>query len=497
MTQSSHHQARYAELIFRRYARETNQLVAGTRHAVIGGDPQHAALADALRSMGAHVRQFATVHDAAAWPHTITHAGTASYLEGRARSTAAERIAWATDHMPVVATLARDLAENQRIAGLKIGMCLVLEPKTAVLALTLAAAGAQVSVYAHPEETDAQIAAELANRGITVFADATANPDRAQELMDEFLNQHLNLLIDDGARVIRRAHHVAGALDELIGAAEETTSGLRNLAKEPGGPRVPVIAVNNARSKTWFDNAVGTGQSCVSTILDIIDPGQDGWSIVGADVVVAGYGPVGRGFARHVRALGGLVTVVDTDPTCALRAEIDGYQVRASLVEAVATADLIVSATGYAATITPDMLRAARPGAYIAVAGGVDDEVQWGDAIRHDGATWEPVGFALESLRYPNGHHVNILDRGGCINCTAGEGNPIEIMDLSFGVQLSALDVLLTRGRDLGPGVHPIPERADQRVSAIALAQFVHTADAHSTASTDTDVRPGIGRPSL
>lgn len=461
--------------------------------------------------MGARVRQFASATDAAAWPHSITHVPGAGYLEGNRRETATERITWASAHMPVVAALSRQLADHHALAGIRIGMCLVLEPKTAVLALRLAAEGAEVSLYGHPEETDAQVAAELMARGITVFADAEASPEQATALMDAFLSQRLTLLIDDGSRVIRRAHHVPGALDELIGAAEETTSGLRNLAHEPGGPRIPVIAVNNARSKTWFDNAIGTGQSCVSTILDIIDPPTDsaprpnetahradaartavaagvapgGWSICGATVVIAGYGPVGRGVARHIRALGGRVTVVDTDPTCALRAATDGCTVSTNLVNAASTSDLIISATGYPATITPEVLRAAKPGSYVAVAGGVDDEVQWRDAIGRDGATLAPVGRALERLTYPDGHSVHILDRGGCINCTAGEGNPIEIMDLSFGVQLTALDTLLTHGRDLNPGIHPIPQLADQRVSEIGLAAFTN-----GTVSTTTRTRP-------
>lgn len=502
---------RYAELTFRRFARQTNQLVAGRAHAVVGTSGRADAVARTLAAMGAAVYRYGTEAEARQQPgahlhltdaSTDTEPGTApraaagaagrvapdtdttasptrhapatDYLGGQPRRTAAERVAWARDRMPIVEQLSRTITAGDAVADLRIGICLVLEPKTAVLAIALAEAGANVSLYGHPEETDTEVADELRRRGITVYADADATPEQAIALMDAFLSEQYHLLIDDGGRVIRRAHHVPGALDSLIGAAEETTSGLRNLAKEPGGMRIPVIAVNNAKSKTWFDNAIGTGQSCVSTILDLLDPREDGWSIVDARVAIAGYGPVGRGVARHVTALGGRVTIVDIDPRAALRAATDGYPVAASLVEAAASADLVVSATGYAATVTPEVLRAAAPGTAFAVAGGVDDEIQSTTAIAA-GARWEPVSQDVEHLVYPDGHRVTVLDRGGCINCTAGEGNPIEIMDLSFGVQLSALDTLLREGATLGAGIHPIDDDADQLVSAIGLAALTAT----------------------
>lgn len=420
--------------------------------------------------MGARVEQVARNTQVPKIPGIVIHDDSADYLGGGARTTAAERIDWASVHMPVVAAMSRMLADRHDLAAQRIGMCLVLEPKTAVLALALHAAGAHVSAYAPPHETDPEIAAELTTRGVTVFADPTATPAQAEKAMDAFLSGGLHLLIDDGGRAIRRAHHVPGALENLLGGAEETTSGLRNLAQEPGGLRIPVIAVNDARSKTWFDNAIGTGQSCVSTILDLIDPSEDQWTVVGKRAVVAGYGPVGRGVARHLTALGGDVTVIDTDPPSALRAATDGYRVAANLVDAAAHADLVISATGYPATITPEVLHAAENGTYFAVAGGVDDEIQWAEAIAESHAEWVPLSPNVEELRYPNGHRVTILDRGRCINCSAGEGNPIEIMDLSFGIQLSALDLILSRGTELRPGVHPIPRDADQRVSAIGLA---------------------------
>jgi adenosylhomocysteinase len=280
---------------------------------------------------------------------------------------------------------------------------------------------------------------------------------------DRFLAQRLHLLIDDGSRLIRRLIDTPQAAVELIGAAEETTSGLRAL-RELGDLPFPVVAVNDARTKLCFDNAHGTGQSCLLTILELIDPDGAGW-LPGRTVVVAGFGPVGEGFSRHARALGAEVLVADPDPVAELRARFAGYRT-GTLERLVAEADLIVSASGYPQTISLAVLQASRPGAAVAVAGGVADEVDWRLAVEA-GAAFAPVSPWVEDLVLASGDSVRLLDRGGCINCTAGEGNPIEIMDLSFGVQLVAVELLLTA--HLSPGLHPVPVAADEQIARLAL----------------------------
>jgi adenosylhomocysteinase len=289
----------------------------------------------------------------------------------------------------------------------------------------------------------------------------------AEEEQDRFLAQRLHLLIDDGSRLIRRLVADPEAAAELVGAAEETTSGLRPLRDLAGGLPFPVVAVNDARTKLCFDNAHGTGQSCLLTILDLLDPDRRGWGLAGRTVAVAGFGPVGEGFARHVTALGGQVLVADPDPVAELRARFAGYRT-GPLQRIAAEADLIVSASGYPHTIDLAVLGAARPGAAVAVAGGVEDEIDWRAAV-DSGARLVPVSAHVEDLVLPDGTPVRLLDRGGCINCTAGEGNPIEIMDLSFAVQLAGLEHLLTAG--LSPGVHPVPPSADQLIAGLALNQ--------------------------
>ena len=468
-----------AQLLLRAYARATNMLIAGRSFAT--DDPTLAAL---LRAFGAHVRPladsedtpasppvvFALEEDAAPTPGAITvlaPGGTFRAViapDGRTITGPGDegRIEWARTHMPVTEAAARALAPL--VAGRSVGLSLVLEPKTAALALMLAEAGARVSVFGWASETREDVAARLRDAGIPVFADSSASREREWELAREFLAQRSEFLLDDGSHLIRLAHETdrcPGVLDALVGAAEETTSGLRPLRSFD--LRIPVMASNDARSKTLFDNAYGTGQSCWTTILDLIDPRGVGAPVAGMRVVVIGYGDVGRGCARFGAALGARVTVVELDPVRALQASMDGFAV-ASL-----SAGMLISATGERSTIPLSALEAAPGGAIVTVAGGVDGEVSIDEALAASWVMAESGDPHVQTLTSPSGKKLRVLERGEGINYTAGEGNPIEIMDMSFGVQLASLRELLTREGELAPGLHDLPREADDAVAAAAL----------------------------
>jgi adenosylhomocysteinase len=379
-------------------------------------------------------------------------------------ASARSRIDWALTFMPVSAALAAELAASGRVAGLRIGVSMVLEPKTAVLALLLRDAGAEVSVFAHPDETDDAVAAELRAAGIPVYSDSAADPAEHRALAVAFLQQRPQILVDDGSHVIRLAHVMPDVLDGMIGATEETTSGLTplRLMQLAGALRIPVVAVNDARSKTSFDNRYGTGQSCLFTILDLLSI-----DAAGRTIVVAGYGHVGEGVAHHARALGAEVVVAEVDPVRSLQARFAGYRT-ATLVDAVRDADIVISATGVRDTISAAVLAACASDAAVAVAGGVEQEVAVDDVLAA-GATRETVRTKVERVTLANGASILLLDDGGCINVTAGEGNPIEIMDLSFAAQLSAIRYLTESGAALPAGVHPLPTDLDDRVAELAL----------------------------
>ena len=431
---------RAPECIVRRFARASNLLLAGRPFAVRGEGS--AALHDLLARLGG----IPSPSPAPGRVEFDLDADT-TLLEGKPlpeRGDAAGRIAFARAHMPVAAAM----AERLDLTGLRIGVAMVLEPKTAVLSLLLRERGATVAVYAHPDETDVAVADELRAQGFAVTADPDLSGADERAAAVGFLRAGFDVLLDDGAHLIRLAHEDDPALvDGWIGACEETTSGLTPLRRmqDAGILRTAVMAVNDARTKTMFDNRYGTGQSCVFAIADLLE--ERGIALTDQPALVLGYGPVGQGVAAHLRALGAEVWVAETDPVRALEARHDGFATGPAAERA--SGALVVSATGVPATVTPEIAAVAR---VIAVAGGVPGEVV---PLARPSAGSGPTAPLL-------------LGGGGAVNITAAEGNPIEIMDLSFSVQLAALGELLTRRP--GPGVHAVEPDVDDLVARTALA---------------------------
>ena len=388
-----------------------------------------------------------------------------------------DRIEWARAHMPVTAELGARLRREGTVAGVRIGVSDVLEPKTATVALVLAEAGAEVVVTSAGRNTDDAVAAALAHAGIPVYARETADRAEDRDNALALLGHRPQVIVDDGASTIRLAHLARpDVVAEMHGATEQTTSGVRPLRRmeADGALRIPVVAANDARSKSLFDNMHGTGQSVVFAVADVADR-----SLRGATVVVAGFGRVGTGIAQHCAALGARVIVTETDAVAALQAAFAGYEVR-PLAEAVRAADIVISATGIRHTIDVAHLDALPHGSIVAVGGGVGQEIAL-DAARAAGAVELSRDGAVSVLRMPSGTEVRVLDDGNCLNVSAAEGNPVEIMDLSFGVQLASVAHLLAE-RDLAPGVHELPRAADDEVAAIALASFGGALDVPSAA---------------
>ncbi|MFT4230209.1 MAG: adenosylhomocysteinase [Microbacterium sp.] len=393
---------------------------------------------------------------------------TGSILDPALWPSGADRIAWAREFMPASAAVAAELAASGAVRGVRIAVSDVLEPKTASVALGLAEAGAEVVVMCSGRNTDDAVAAALAHAGLPVYArsDARGGDDLAHALA--MLDHRPEVIIDDGSWVIRLAHTRRPAiLPGVIGATEQTTSGvrpLRTMAAE-GSLAFPVVAGNDARTKSLFDNMCGTGQSVVMAVADIL-----GESLSGREVVVAGFGRVGAGIARHAAALGARVTVSEVDPVAALQAAYAGYRIE-PLAQAAAHADVLISATGIAGTVTLAHLLALPEGAAVAVGGGVPHEIAL-DEARDAGARELSRTGDIGVLELPNGRTVRILDDGHCINVSAAEGNPIQIMDLSFGVQLAAVGYLLAHRDTLTADVHLLPRELDDHVAALALASI-------------------------
>ncbi|MDN4648401.1 adenosylhomocysteinase [Curtobacterium sp. PsM8] len=525
----------WASAAVRHTARVTNMLIAARRFRIVGGDARDAAvLHDLLAGLGARPaedpaadpaavdqlwclgtpeesvlaveqatadrprgstllvvdagRHVPAVDEDAFGPTTLARPGVLGvpttsddvFLVSTGRSAeddpaAQARIRWARRSMPVARAVADELRQGSLLRGTRIGVGLFLEPKTAVLALLLQDAGAEVVVYAHADETDDAVADVLRRTGIPVHASSTATVPEQRDLALAMLDTRPHVLIDDGSHVIRLVHQDRpDLLPTMLGAAEETTSGLRPLRvmASRGQLGIPVVAVNDARTKTFFDNRYGTGQSTVFAALDLLDGLDDPSAVLrlGGSAVVAGFGHVGEGVALVLRALGFRVTVADPDPVRALQALFAGYTV-APLTEAVRTADLVMSASGVPDTISLAVLRACAAGTVVAVAGGVDQEVAVDDALAA-GAVRTTIGRKVERVSIPDGPDVLLLDGGGCINITAAEGNPIEIMDLSFAAQLGAVRMLVERGDELERAVVPIDPEVDAVTARAALAAF-------------------------
>jgi adenosylhomocysteinase len=367
--------------------------------------------------------------------------------------------------MPVLALVRDSLREQGVLAGRRIAVVLPVEPKTAYLATVLAEAGADVTVAFQGSMVDDEVAAALASLGVTELARSGSSHAEELGFFAEALARRPEVVIDDRAALVRLAHTThPEALETLVGAAEETTSGVVQLrAMEADGTlRIPCIATNDARCKQLFDNRYGTGQSAVNAILD-----RTNLLAADKDVVVVGYGWVGKGLAARLRGLAARVTVCEVEPFAALEAHHDGFDV-APLVDACRTADVVITATGVRSTIGPEALEALPDGALLANAGAVDDEIDvaW---LRGEATETRSAREAVEELVLDDGRSLFLVGGGVVVNLSAAEGHPAEIMDLTFAAQALAAAHLLEHGAALAPEVHPLPVDLDERVARHAL----------------------------
>lgn len=370
--------------------------------------------------------------------------------------------------MSVSSLLAKELASAGALSGIRIACSLIVEPKTAVLLERLSAAGAEVGVYCHAHECDQRIAQEIAQRGYTIEANANWTPDEehagALRLLDRI---QPNIIIDDGANLARLlVMERPELLDTLIGVAEETTSGVRAFQAMLDASELPfpVVAVNDSPLKTHFDNRHGTGESCTTTTMALLGD----TFFAGAKVCVIGYGPVGEGFARRVRTLGAHVTVVDTNPERALEATFAGFAV-ASTKQAIPSCDLLVSATGVRHTVSFSELKLMRNGAAAVVIGGIANEIALDEVVGEGGSISPTNVDGISELCLAAGHTIRLLAAGDGVNYAAGPGNPIQIMDLSFAVQICAVEHLVRTRGTLPTEILRLAPSVNQRIAACAL----------------------------
>jgi adenosylhomocysteinase len=378
-----------------------------------------------------------------------------------------KRLEWAREHMSVLEKIRKDFVKKKALKGLRIGMALHVEAKTGILALTLMEAGAEVRLAScNPLSTDDSVSNALnENYELPTFARKGETTKEYYSNLNSVLDHEPDLIIDDGCDLISLVHTKRKKLLEVVkGANEETTTGIIRLRamEESGALKFPVISVNDARMKYLFDNRYGTGQSTIDGLIS-----STNLLIAGKKVVIAGYGWCGRGIAMRVNGMGGNVTVTEVDPIRAIEAELDGFSVQ-PMMKAIRDADFVVSATGCKDVVTEEHLKVAKDGCVLANSGHFDNEISK-DALNKLSKKKREVREFVEEYRLKDGRKVYLLGEGRLINLVAGQGHPVEIMDMSFSIQALCTKYLKDNYRELENRVYDVPEEIDKKVANIRL----------------------------
>ena len=378
-----------------------------------------------------------------------------------------QRIDWAAAHMPVLALIRREFEQTKPLKGVTIGACLHVTKETAVLMETLKAGGAKVAVCgSNPLSTQDDVAAALAESGIHVYAWRGVNHKEYYEHVDAVLMNKPTLTMDDGGDLVTRLVTVhKDLIPHVLAGTEETTTGVhrfRSMAAEGVLP-YPLVAVNDAMTKHFFDNRYGTGQSTLDGILRATSS-----LIAGTVFVVAGYGWVGKGLSMRARGMGARVIVTEVDPVRALEAVMDGFEV-APMTEAVKRADFVVTVTGGKWVLDAEQLRNVKDGAILSNSGHFDNEINLG-ALKEMAASVTEVRPNVQLYAMKDGRKVYVLGEGRLVNLAAAEGHPPEVMDMSFANQALSSVWLLKNAKNLEKQVYAPTKEQDERVASLKLA---------------------------
>lgn len=378
-----------------------------------------------------------------------------------------QKIAWVKEHMPLLNILNERYAEKKIFDGLNMVVTIHLEAKTAYLAQTLKNCGANVVVTgSNPLSTQDDVAAALANSGITVFATHACSQEEYDLYLSKALDTKPSLIIDDGGDLVNMLHSTRRELiPNLIGGSEETTTGVHRLKalNEAGKLAFPMIAVNDAYCKYLFDNRYGTGQSSWDGIMRTTN-----LAVAGKTVVVAGYGWCGKGVAMRAKGLGANVIVTEIDPIKGIEAVFDGFRVM-PMREAAKYGDFFVTVTGCKDVITKEHFPLMKDGAVLANAGHFDVEINVKDL---EAMTVEPayeVRKNITTYTMPDGKKINLLGEGRLVNLACGDGHPVEVMDLSFAMQFLAMKYLLEHKGELQNNLYVLPEELNTEIAALKL----------------------------
>jgi adenosylhomocysteinase len=378
------------------------------------------------------------------------------------------RIEWAAQSMPVLNRIRQRFAKEKPLAGVKLAACLHVTTETAALMQTLKAGGASVALCAsNPLSTQDDVAASLVKHDrIPVFAIKGENHKTYYAHINAVLDTRPHFTMDDGADLVSILHSERQALaGNVRGGTEETTTGiirLRSMAAD-GVLKYPIIAVNDARTKHFFDNRYGTGQSTIDGFIRATNR-----LMAGTRFVVCGYGWCGRGIAMRARGMGANVIVTEIDPLPALEAVMDGFTVM-PIGAAAPIGDFFCTVTGNINVIRKEHFRLMKDGAIVANSGHFNVELDL-PGLADLSKSKRRIRPFVEEYTLKNGRRISVLGEGRLINLAAAEGHPSSVMDMSFANQALSIEYMVTLKKPLAKDVYPVPEAIDQQIAREKLA---------------------------
>ena len=369
---------------------------------------------------------------------------------------------WACSRMGIINTLVNEKIEHKPLKGLRLGLSLHVTKETSVLVIAAIKLGSKVSLCsANPLSVQEDIAAFLSSKGVKVYAWKDETEREYFDNIKQVLETGPQVLTDDGSNLHIMAHNKK--IQGILGGTEETTSGITRLRalEEQGKLLYPIIGVNEARTKHLFDNRYGTGQSTLMAIIKLTNV-----LIAGKHIVICGYGYVGKGVASRAKGLGAIVTVVEVDSLRALEAYMDGYQVR-KIIEVVDKGDIFITCTGQKNVISEKHFRKMKNGAILANAGHFDNEIEVDKLFLNSKENYQIKPY-LDCFHI-HGKKIFLLSKGRVVNLVGAEGNPPEVMAMSFANQLLSIIHVFRNHKKMQNKVYSVPENIDSNVAKLSI----------------------------
>jgi len=377
-----------------------------------------------------------------------------------------QRIEWAGREMPVLKFISQRFAIEKPLAGIRISACLHITTETANLALALKEGGADTVLCAsNPLSTQDEAAAALVEYGIPTNAIKGEDDTTYYKHIDTALAHKPQLTVDDGADLVAIIHKdKTELLKDIIGGTEETTTGvirLRSMERD-GKLKYPILAVNDAQTKHFFDNRYGTGQSTLDGIIRATNI-----LLAGKNLVISGYGWCGRGIAMRAKGMGSQVIVVEVDPLKAIEAVMDGFRVM-PIMDAARIGDIFVTVTGDKHVIDKHHIEAMKEGAVICNSGHFNVEINI-PSLEEMAVKKRRIRSFIDEYTLKDGRHIFLLGEGRLINLAAAEGHPASVMDMSFANQALCLEYIVKNRQQLEARVYGVPEAIDKQIARLKL----------------------------